>query len=81
MKEEEEDNYRNDTSAFMVSRHNASKFLNETAIKNNNLPDNKKVLIPNKILDSMVLKYSEDEQYEEDQYKKNRGNSGLIQKS
>ena len=64
--EEEEDNYRNDTSAFMVSRTNASRFMNETVNKgNNNGPNDKKPLIPNKILDSMILKYSEADSAEE----------------
>lgn len=57
--EEEEDNYRNDTTAFMVSKQNVSKFINETQIRNTQLPDDKKTHIPNKILDSMLLKYSE----------------------
>jgi hypothetical protein len=48
-----------DTTAFMVSKQNVSKFINETQVRNTQLPDDKKVPIPNKILDSMLLKYSE----------------------
>lgn len=57
--EEEEDINRNDTTAFMVSKQNVSKYINETQVRNTQLPDDKKVHIPNKILDSMLLKYSE----------------------
>jgi hypothetical protein len=68
--EEEEDNYKNNTTAFMVSRNNTSKYINDTQVRNTNLPEDKKVHIPNKILDSVLLKYSELELDDDPQYAK-----------
>lgn len=68
--EEEDDIYRNDTTAFMISRQNASRFINETMNRNTNLPNEKKAPIPNKILDSMLLKYSDvEDDFEEENNK------------
>lgn len=57
--EEDDDNYRNDTTAFMVSRHNVSRYINETQTRNTHLPEEEKVQVANKILDSVYLKLSD----------------------
>lgn len=54
--EEEDDVYNGNHGPYMVSKANVSKYVMDQSARNTQLPPEKQVHIPNKILDSVYLK-------------------------